>query len=521
MSAASEALTAGAVARSPEANRWLATVAAMLGMTTPIMASTMANVAIADIIGAYGIGQDRVHWLQTGFLAATTICMLLNAWFVHNFGTRNTYIFAGAMFVAGSVLGQFAPSFEWIVVARVMQGICAGLLQPLSLQVIFTLFPPAERGKALGLFGFGTMMGPALGPLYGGIMIDAFDWRFVFTGAVPFMVLGAVIGARYLPGKRADAPQARLNWTSLGLVTGMIVGFLNGITIVQREGWNDITGLSMLLAAGLLMIAFIEYECRTRTPMLNVRLFTVRSFAVVSLISVVFGMGMFGSFYLMPIFLRTVQSFTGTKAGLLLLYADTVTIFVFPVAGWIAQRVNPVYPVTGGAFLFCLSSLGLSQIQVDTSFTALVAWTMLGRVGFGIALPSLTAAGLKGLDRDLLPYGAGTMNFIRMLGGALGVNALAIILDNRTAHYAAQMAVTQVDTTGATGQLLGSVTGVLAREGVSTFERVPYAMIYLEDVIVARASALSFQDGYLALAVAFGVATLCALSLVGVRRESG
>jgi len=112
------------------------------------------------------------------------------------------------------------------------------------------------------------------------------------------------------------------------------------------------------------------------------------------------------------------------------------------------------------------------------------------------------------------------MTFIRMLGGALGVNMLAIILDNRTDHYAAQMAVSQVDTTGATGQLLDNVTSMLAREGVSTFERAPYAMIYFEDVIVARASALSFQDGYLALAVAFGVATLCALSLVGVRRGS-
>ena len=107
MSAANEALPAGAVARSPEADRWLAAVAAILGIMTPIMASTMANVAIADIIGAYGIGQDRVHWLQTGFLAATTICMLLNAWFVHNFGARNTYIFAAAIFVAeGSGTGM-------------------------------------------------------------------------------------------------------------------------------------------------------------------------------------------------------------------------------------------------------------------------------------------------------------------------------------------------------------------------------------------------------------------------------
>ena len=518
MSTATDAAAAGrraAATAEPHQTirKWPATATVMLGMMTVIMASTMINIAIADIMGAYGVGQDRVQWLQTGFLSATTVFMLLNAWFMHNFGARNTFILAATVFSVASVFGQFAPDFESLVLARVVQGACAGLIQPLSLSVIFMAFPPNERGKAMGLFGVGTMMGPALGPLYGGLIIDAIDWRFVFTGSVPFMLLGAVMAARYLPGRGVGTPKARLNWVSLGLVAVAISTLLNGVTLGQREGWESLTVLILLVTAALATMAFIEVESRTAHPLLNVRLFANRSFLVVSLVGVVYGAGMFGTFYLLPIFLRTVQGFTGTKAGLLLLSTSIITFIVFPIAGWLSQRVKPVYPVVGGSLLFAVSSFALSFVDADTSFGFLVGWSSVGYAGLGLALPALTAAGLQGLGRDLVAYGAGTMNFMRMLGGAFGVNFLAMILDSRADYYAESFTATQTAANDTTRDLIDGVVGLLAQGGVSSADRLPMAMIYLGDVISARAEALSFQDGYLALAVAFGLATLCALTL--------
>ena len=179
----------------PAAHQWPATIAVMLGMMCTIMASTMANVAIADIMGAFGVGQNRVHWVSTGFLAATTVCMLLNAWFLHRLGPRSTFLVASALFALAGLLGHFAPTFEGVVAARVLQGACGGVIQPLSLSVIFSVFPAHERGKAMGLFGVGVMLGPALGPLYGGIIIDLLEWRYVFTGPLVFMALGAALMA--------------------------------------------------------------------------------------------------------------------------------------------------------------------------------------------------------------------------------------------------------------------------------------------------------------------------------------
>ena len=327
------------------------------------------------------------------------------------------------------------------------------------------------------------------------------------------MLLGAFMAARYLPGRGVGTPKARLNWVSLGLVAVAISTLLNGVMLGQREGWESLTVLTLLVTAALATMAFIEVESRTAHPLLNVRLFANRSFLVVSLVGVVYGAGMFGTFYLMPIFLRTVQGFTGTKAGLLLLAADVITFIVFPIAGWLSHRVKPVYPVAGGSFLFAVSSFALSFVDADTGFWYLVGWSAVGRAGLGLALPALTAAGLQGLHRDLVVYGAGTMNFMRMLGGAFGVNFLAMILDSRADYYAELFTATQTAANDTTRGLIDGVVDLLAQGGVSSADRWPMAMVYLGDVISARAEALSFQDGYLALAVAFVLATLCALSL--------
>lgn len=496
-----------------DARKWPATIAVMLGMMCTIMASTMANVAIADIMGAFGVGQNRVHWVSTGFLAATTVCMLLNAWFVHNLGPRNTFLLASALFALAGLLGHFAPTFEGVVAARVLQGACGGVVQPLSLSVIFTVFPAHERGRAMGLFGVGVMLGPALGPLYGGIVIDLLDWRYVFTGPLIFMALGAALGARYLPRRSPGAARARLNWTLLGLAALAITGFLNGITTGQQQGWDSIPVFAMLLVSALATLAFIEIESRTDHPLLNLRLFTDRSFVVTSVVGFVFGAGMFASFYLMPVFVRTVQGFTGTRAGVLLLLGELVTFAVFPLAGWLVQRYPPVYPVAIGMLGFGASSLALSTIDVDSGFAMLVGFIALGRIGLGLAIPAVTAAGLQHLGADLIAHGAGTMNFIRMLGGALGVNCIALTLDLRSAHYFDRLAATQQTLSGTTRSLVDGMAGLLAHEGVPLAQRLPYALAYLEEMIAARADALSFQDGYLALALLFGLATLCALTL--------
>ena len=262
------------------------------------------------------------------------------------------------------------------------------------------------------------------------------------------------------------------------------------------------------------MLVFIEVELRTDHPLLNVRLFTDRSFAVTTVVGFVFGAGMFASFYLMPVFVRTVQGFTGTRAGTLLLLGELATFAVFPIAGWLVQRYNPAWPAAGGMLLFGLSSLALSTIDSDTAFTTLVLLIALGRIGMGFALPAVTAAGLQHLRPEMIAYGAGTMNFIRMLGGAMGVNCIAITLDIRSAHYFDMLVTTQQSLSGATPGAGSTASRISSGEAAFRWpSALPMPSPTSATRSAAGADALSFQDAYLVLAVAFGLATLCALTL--------
>ena len=493
--------------------KWSATLTVMIGMMTTILSSTMINVAIPDIMGAFGVGQDRAQWMSSGFLAAMTCLMLLNAWFVQNLGVRNTFTLAIVVFSAASIYGQTAADFNVVVACRVIQGACAGLLQPLAMTVIYASFPPKERGMAMGIFGMGVVFGPAIGPTIGGIIVDNADWRFVFTAALPITGIAGLLGMRFLPGRDDSLPRVNLNWISFALVCIAVATLLTGIANGQRQGWGSVYVNTYLLVAFLAAAGFIMVESRTANPIIQVRLFADRTFAISAIVAFMFGVGMFGSFYIVPIFVQTILGFTATKAGMMLMVAGIGLLVVFPIAGRLAGQVAPGYPIATGMCLFGVSSFALAGATVDSSFWFLAAWSAFGRVGLGLITPSLNTGALAAIRPDLVPYGAGGLNFIRMLGGALGVNVLAVILEQRTELHTVAFKATQTSANSQTQELLRHVYEVLAQQGIVAIDATRIAMAYLGRTVNAKASMLAFQDGFMILGLSFTGAALAALLL--------
>src|SRR4030095_7336159 len=171
------------------------------GTIPAMLTSTTVNVAIPDIMGAFGVGQDRAQWLSTGMLAAMTVGMLVAAWLVAHFGLRRTFVAALCVFVAALLVAANSPNITVLILARVVQGAVAGVLQPLSMYTLFKVFPPEQRGTAMGLFGVSVILGPALGPTLGGILIEDFSWRSIFYVGVPVCAVGTLMGSLLLPGR--------------------------------------------------------------------------------------------------------------------------------------------------------------------------------------------------------------------------------------------------------------------------------------------------------------------------------
>ena len=513
------AASGGAKAAAPAGFfRWMTMFTVMMGLLGSVMSSTMANIAIPDVMGAFGIGQDRAHWMSSGFLSAMTVSMLMNAWFLGNFGARNSFISAMLLFSTASILGEVAPSYEIVVTARVIQGACAGLLQPMAMSVIFLTFRPHERGVAMGLFGMGVVLGPALGPTLGGFIVDHLGWRYVFTATLPLPLIASALALRFVPPKDPLADPRRLNWQSLLLMVTTVGGLLNGLSNGQRVGWESVYVTGSLLIAAVAGVSFIVRELTSREPLINLELFASRTYAASAVVSLVFGAGFFGSTYLMPIFAQTVSGFTAAKAGMMLAPAGLAQLIVFPIAGRMAQSVRSGWPILFGLGAFAVSTHEFSKADFDTDFWTLALWLMLGRIGLGFVFPSLSVGSLQALRADLVPYGAGTLNFMRMLGASVGVNVLAVIVDQRSASHAAQLTQTQTWDNQTTHLLLGKLDGLLARGGLGGVEAKAGHLEYLGKVITAKANWLAFQDGFLVVAFAFMIAMLLAIPLT--RAES-
>ena len=488
-------------ARYGPAYRWLATGTALIASISVILSATIVNVAVPEVMGAFGIEQTKAQWLSTGFLAAMTSTMLLADWANRAFGQRGTITLAMILFTIGSLLGGFAPDEDILILARVLQGAAAGIVQPTAMMILFDLFPPHERGSAMGIFGIGVVLAPALGPWVGGLLMDSFNWRYVFYLGVPSALVGIVLANLLLPSRRETGPRPGFDWAGFGLLAAFLVAILNALSNGQRAGWDSDRILIQFALALVCLIAFIVWEGRTAKPMLELRLFRYSGLAAASLVSFALGAGMFGTTYLLPVFVQTIQGVTPTEAGLLLMPAGLIMIIVFPVAGRLSDRFSPGILIGAGFILFAWSSYLTVAVDVRTGFWLLAGWTVLGRVGMGFIFPALSVGSLRGLPPDLLAQGSGTVNFMRQLGGAFGVNLLAVMLERRTVFHADAFAATQTPDNAATVAYLGYAATFTDAAGLSSLQQLPAAVWFLGQAIYLQANTLAYQDCFLITAL--------------------
>ncbi|WP_290538774.1 DHA2 family efflux MFS transporter permease subunit [Alcanivorax sp.] len=415
--------------------RWLATITVMLGTMSVVLASTIINVAIPTIMVEFQLAQDQVHWLATGFLAAMTVGMLLNAWCAQRFGARGAYLLAMGLFIAVSLVGAVSDQFPLLVAARVGQGLLAGLIQPLAMITIFQVFPYNRRGQAMGIYGLGVVLGPAIAPAIGGVLVDTLSWRAVFLVVLPACVVGMAMAWRYLPGKDREAPPLRLDTGGVLLLAVGMTAVLWGLANGHRRGWVDPLLLAALPGGLITMVLFVLWQRHTRQPLMDLRVFRYPGFTGSFLMSMVIGAGVFASTYVTPLYFQQVLGESAASAGLMLMPAGLAMAFTFPVAGHLTDRFSETRIMLAGLLLFALNMVLMAGASLTTSAVWLVWWTLLGRVGLGLMMPPSSTGALGLLPPWLIPQGSGIFNFARQIGGALGVNLCALCIQFFSDRY--------------------------------------------------------------------------------------
>ena len=428
-------------ARYGERYRWLLLLSVMVGTMASIMSSTVVNVAIPAMSHQFTLGQERAQWVSSGFMVAMTVSMLTTPWLLSRYGYRRTYVGAMLLLLAGGVAGGFANFYGLVLMARVAEGLAAGVVQPIPAIIILRAFEPHEQGRASGIFGMGVVLAPAIGPSIGGLLVDWFGWRSIFFMVVPFCLASIWMAYKFVPttapgGARAEQG-SNLDWRGLLLGCVGTLCLLNGL--VELRGGTALEAGLLLAAAVASLLLFIwwqrRYAAQGGAPLMNLDLFNFRPFAMGSIVSVIYGTALFGSTYLLPVYMQQALQLSASHVGTILLPAGIVLAVTIAVVGRLADKKPTWLLVSIGLALLAASFALMWLVRLDSALWLLVALAVLGRIGLGFILPSLNLGAMRPLHKHLIPQGSSAINFLRMLGGATGVSLCGIVLEWRLAAH--------------------------------------------------------------------------------------
>ncbi len=360
----SAALTAdGSALPRPAVNPWVIALAVTLATFMEVLDTSIANVALPHIAGNLSAGTDESTWVLTSYLVSNAIVLPLSGWISSIIGRKRFYMSCVAIFTISSFLCGLAPNLGMLILFRILQGVGGGGLQPSEQAILADTFPPAKRGMAFAVYGLAVVLAPAIGPTLGGWITDNFTWRWIFFLNIPVGILSLILTSRLIQDppymQRKKLSETKIDYIGLGLVA---LG-LGTLQIVldkgQREDWFEshfIVVLAVIAAASLLFL--IYWEWTRKDPVIDLHLFTNRTFAASNLLMFMLGFALLGSTVLLPLFMQTLLGYTAEQAGLALLPGGFSLMLLMPLVGFLLSRLRRPQADgvrTGGALLLAVS----------------------------------------------------------------------------------------------------------------------------------------------------------------------
>lgn len=502
------------------AGKWTVALTVMLPVFIEVMDTSVVNVSLPHIQGSLNAGLDEVTWVLTSYLVANAIVIPITGWLASIFGRKRYLLFSLALFTVSSVLCGSAPSLEVLVLSRVVQGLAGGALQPISQAILLETFPAAEHGMAMAVFGMGVVMAPITGPVVGGWITDHWSWREIFYINLPVGIAAMCMAVLVIKDppylRRADSRVDR--WGLLLLCVG--IGCLQIVLDKgEREDWFEsdwIVGMSTAAVMALALLVWVEL--RSEAPVVNLRLFKDRSFAVGNLIMFLGFFSLFGTLVLLPLYLQKLMGYTALWAGLVLGPGGLASFAMMPIIGGLMRRGTNPRVFLGMGLLICAVSIRLmSEFNLQAGFWE-ISWprVLLG-FGMGMFFVPLTAAAFAHIPRPQMGYATGIFNLLRNLGGSFGVAFTTTILTQRAQAHQSFLVehLTPFDPQfqARSGEIMGWL--MLNRPEMANQTGV-LALMYQE--VQRQASMLAFNDAFWMLSLVAGGVVPLVLVFRGLKR---
>jgi len=479
-------------------HKYLIAIAVSLAAMLELIDTSIVNVAIPHMMGNLGATLDEISWVSTGYIIANVIVIPLSSWLSGFFGRKRYLTGSIMLFVAASFMCGAATSLGGLIFWRVVQGLGGGALLSTAQSTLFEAFPPKEVGVGQAVFGVSVMVGPTIGPTLGGYIVDNLSWPWIFYINVPLGFLAAFMVYSYVRDSEHQERSTTIDGTGIALLA-ICVGSLQWmLERGERFDWFDsrfvtILGLTSLIS----FILLIWRELSIREPVINMRVLSNRQLAAGVAMGAFLGVALYGSVFVLPVFLQSLHGFTANQTGMVILPGAIASAVTMAVVGRNSARLDARVTVPLGASLFMFSMWKLSLLSYDAGAGDLF-WPLVSRgVGLGLIFVPLTGATMAELKPSELAEGTGMFNLTRQLGGSLGIAISATLLGRFTAQSRALLAEHIVNGDPATLARVEMLTRGLTSRGVNALVAKQQALAVLDRQLQGQASVLAFSKLYL------------------------
>jgi EmrB/QacA subfamily drug resistance transporter len=428
---------AGAEPAGAASRRWWILVLVCLGQFMVVLDATIVNVALPTIESALGLTTEGLQWIVNAYTLTFGGFLLLGGRMADLLGRKRLFIAGVALFSLASVACGLADSEAMLIAARAVQGLGGALVSPAALSIVTTTFAEgAERTRALSVWAAIAVGGGAAGLLFGGMLTEWLDWRWVFFVNTPIGVLGILGALRLIPESRQEGAARHFDLLGATTVTVGLALLVFGITKTESWGWGAGRTIGVLLGALALLAAFVVVERRSPSPLVRLGIFRLRSLTGANSALLVVAGGLFGIFFFNTLYLQGTLGYTPLRAGLAFLPVTFGVMAASGLAGRLAQRLG-ARPVLGIGLLVAAAGLGLlTQVSVDGTYLAdVLPGSLLMAFGLGLAFVPLTLAATANVENEDAGLASGIMNTSQQIGGALGLAVLSTLAADRTASF--------------------------------------------------------------------------------------
>lgn len=502
----------------PQVNRWIISLSVVFATFMEVLDTTVVNVALPHIAGSMSSTVEEGTWTLTSYLVANAIILPMTGWLARQFGRKRLLLMAIVGFTVASFLCGLAPNLASLIIFRIIQGACGGVMQPLSQSIMLECFPPHERGKAMAAWAVCIVTAPILGPVIGGWLTDSYSWRWIFYINIPvgivslIMVKMFVFDPSYLKKK-----SEKIDYWGIGMLTvgmGALQIFLDK---GQQEDWfssNFIIALAII--AVVLLVCFLVWEFVTKHPIIDLHVFKDRSYAIGVITITAVGFVLYGSMVLLPIILQTLLGYPALQAGIAMAPRGIGSLLFMPIVGILISRIEARILLSCGILLCAATLFWFGFLNLNAGYWDLFWPQFLQGVSMSLLFVPMTTLTMNFISKEEMGNATSIFNLMRNIGGSIGIATAATMLERNRQSFTNVLGTHVTPYSFQSQQMLSQLKSSLIARGIDAISAGERANALLFGSVQRHATMLSFIE----LMRLFGMLFIFLLPLIWLAKSS-